>query len=160
MDTLLIAPIFNFALVAFILIYFGKKPFADMLAARSSGLATFIQGAEAEAKEANAQLAQWESKWNGAAAEAKQAQADAEIRTEAFRAATLVSGKQQAERIVHEAGAVGQAEATKGRDTLEKEIVRKSIAMANDFLGAHVGEKDRHQLVAEYVELVNDGSAR
>ncbi len=158
--TLLLAPIVNFSVVAFVLIYFGRKPLAQMLAARSTSLATEIRGAEADEKEASAQLAQWEAKWNGSAAEAKQAQVDAQTRIASLKETTLATAKKQAERIVKEANAVGQVEATKGRETLQREIVRKSVSMAKDFLGAHVGDKDRHQLVAEYVELVNDGSAR
>jgi F-type H+-transporting ATPase subunit b len=154
------APYVNFLVVMAILIYFGRKPLADMLVARSSDIAKAIRGAEAEASEANAALKVWESKWSSSAAEAKQNLEDTHKRAATLRESTLANARKQATRIVQEAGLVGQTEANKGRETLQKEIVRKSITMANDFLSAHVGEKDRHQLVTEYVELLGNGSTR
>lgn len=154
------APIVNFAVVLLVLFYFGRKPFAEAVASRSADLAKAIRGAEAEAKEAQALLSTWEAKAKGSQAEAKQNFEDAQKRSSALSATTVVNARKQAERIVQEAKLIGQTEANKGRATLQQEVVRKSIAMATDFLGAHVGDKDRHQLVTEYVELVGNGSAR
>lgn len=160
MNSDLLAPIVNFGVVAFVLIYFGRKPFVDLLASRSQTLATEIRGAEAEGNEALGQLAQWETKWKGGEAEAAQIQSDAEKRMRALRATILAAAEKQAVRVVEETRLVGQSEAGKGRETLQQQVALKSVAMAREFLSAHVADKDRHQLVAEYLELVKDGSAR
>ena len=47
----------------------------------------------------------------------------------------------------------------KAHDSLEREIARKSVAMAAKYLQTHLGEKEKHKLVSDYVEIISNETA-
>lgn len=155
----IIAPILNFAVVIGILWYFGRKPFAAFLEARSSNIEKAISEAETEAVGADTVMKEWAGKWNGSKVHAKELMDETKKRMELFREKTIKMAGVEAERIKRDAKVVGQSEIAKARVALQKRIAIDSIDLAKEYVNQHLSEKDRQKLVTEYVEILGNGAA-
>jgi F-type H+-transporting ATPase subunit b len=159
MMTEIVAPLVNFAVVVFILVKFGRQPLRDFLAARSKQIADAMREAEKESTEAKHQLAEAEKNWRASQANAQRFVEDAKSSIIRFREHALAAAKQEAERVRKEASLVETTERLRARRSLQQEVARKSVAMAGQYLQTHLGEKERHKLVTDYVEIVQNGTA-
>lgn len=159
MNTDVIAPIVNFTAVVGFLGYFGRKPFADFLKARSESIQKLIEDSQKESKAVFTELATLESLVAGKEAAARTNLEEAKTNLVKFREKTLESATTEAGRIVKEGQMLGQGELAKKRDALQNEISERSIKLAEKFLGEQLESKDREKLVGEYVELVRNGKA-
>lgn len=159
MDSAVIAPIFNFALVVVVLYFAARKPFAAFLAQRSANVASQIAEGEQLSSEAEKSLALWESNWRSLEAHAKQLAEDARAAMTKVRETTLANARREAERIRHDGQLVGQSEALRARDGLGRELAERSVLAAGQYLKGHLADDDQRKLVYEYVEKLTNGKA-
>lgn len=155
----IIAPIANFAIVVFILWKYGKQPVLDFLRTRSKNIETQMKEAEAQFADAKKLLSQAEADSSGARAQVKQYHSEAAASIERFREVALVAAKQEAERIRRESQLVVQSEIAKAHGALEREIAQRSVSMAGKYLQTHLGDKEKHKLVSDYVEIITNDTA-
>jgi F-type H+-transporting ATPase subunit b len=153
-----IASILNFSVVVFIFVFFGRKPFASFMAARSEGVKNLISEAEQMAKNAHEELSTWENNWNQAQAHALQDKKDSEASLIRFREKTLTEAKHEAERIKKEAELLSSGEILKAKQGLHKEAIERSVELAELYLGEHLPAQEKHKLVTEFVDLVGHGT--
>lgn len=151
-------PVFNFLVVVFILVYFGRKPMAAFLVTRSETVANDIQTAEAESQRAMERLEVSQRNWDNSRAHATQQMEEAKSAMARLRESTLKSAHEEAARVKKESRLVGQSEASRAKSLLQKEVVEKSVRMAESYLTGHLSDKDRQKLVSEYVEIVGNGA--
>jgi F-type H+-transporting ATPase subunit b len=154
----IIAPLFNFAIVVFILWKFGRQPFREFLSTRSKNIATQIQEAEFQSAEAKKLLGVAEKNWKSCETKACQFQEEAVAIVQRYREQTVLAARAEAERIQRESKMVAQSEMLKAKDTLQREIAQRSVRMAGQYLLAHLAEKDKQKLVSDYVELLSHGA--
>lgn len=153
------APIVNFFVVAFILGFFGRKPFLVFLQSRSEAVGASISEAENLAKESSVFLSTWESNWNSSAQHISNMKRDAEEALKRFRADTLVHAEKETVRIKREAEMLTQTEMARAKHLLQRELVSGSFRATRQYLSSNVEDKDRHKLVAQYLEKVTNGKA-
>lgn len=150
--------IVNFLAVVFILVYFGRKPMAAFLATRSETVSADIRAAEAESKVARERLEKSQRNWDSSAAHAKQQMEEAKAAMVRYRDNSLKSAATEAERVKRESRLVGASETSRAKTLLQREVVEKSVRMAEAYLTGHLTDKDRTKLVTEYVEIVGNGA--
>lgn len=153
-----LAPTLNFLVVAFILGYFGRKPMMAFLANRSDTFSGTLKEAETRHSEAEKALRTWETSTRDAEAHAKAQLEDAKSALKRQRESALVRAKSEAERVTKESRLVGQSEAVKAKDALQREVAAKSVQLAETYLTGHLTDKDRQKLVGEYVEILGNGA--
>jgi len=156
---MIFSSIFNFLVVVGILWYYGRKPTLEFFANRRNTIESAIRGAENQYAQAESALKVWEQKWSNSQTEANQLRSDAKERAEIFRKRTLESANLEAERIEKDAQLLGKGEVLRAKRTLQREVAERSIRMAEKFLEGHLDERDRHKLVADYMEIVGHGQA-
>jgi len=157
--SLIAAAIFNFAVVVLILWYFGRKPVGVFLVARSEAVAKAIVEAEQLSREMSASLEKWERDWKASEAHAKQHLEEARTAMLRHRESVLAAARADAERLRREGGMQGKSEIVKAKASLRRQLVDRSIKMAQTFLEGQLSEKDRQKLVGEYLERVASGTA-
>ena len=137
----------NFAGLAFILVFFLKKPFADGLNSRRDGIKDQLEAlesrkAEAEQmyKEAEAKLARLDEEVNGIITEAvKQGEAEkAKIITDAERNAGDI--KRQAEMAVAH-------ELAEAKTRLKGEIAEQAVLLAEELIKKNIQPADQSRMV-------------
>jgi len=151
--------IVNFSAVVFILWYFGRKPTMTFLATRSDTVANTIREAEAQYRESEKSLKEWQRNRDASEAHAKTQFEEAKAAMVRQRESALAAAKTEAERVKRESRLVGQSELAKAKELLQREVVLKSVQVAQGYLAGHLSDKDRQKLVSEYVEILGNGTA-
>jgi F-type H+-transporting ATPase subunit b len=157
MSMIYLASILNFLAVVFILVYFGRKPFAQFLQERSDGIRNAMAEAESLSKDAFAQRDKWKSSWSQKDAYMRQQWDEAKAALKNQRERELATAKGEATRIEKDAELMGSGEIAKAKKRLQDELIQSSIDAAQTYLGGSLSTKDREKLVAEYMDLVNHG---
>jgi len=157
---LIIASVVNFAIMLFILWKYALPPMREFLAGRSQGVADSINEAEKLSGEADKLLSTWEANWKAAQRHAKEHFDEAKTGLEKFQKTTLTAAKKQADRIHKEGRLLGEGEVIKAKDAIRKDLSERSVSMSAEFLKGYLKEADQKKLVLQYLETVNNGSAR
>ncbi len=155
---MIIAALFNFALLLFILWYFGKAPLQQMLNERKEMLSKEIQEAGSLYEVASQDFSKWEGALSNIEADAVNFEGQAKEAVQRGRKHILETAEKDAARIKVEAKLMGDTEAKKLQNVLQKEVASRSIQAAQLYLNAHFTEKDHHKVVAEYLESVHGGT--
>lgn len=159
MDTnVIIASVLNFAVVVFVFVFFGRKPFAQFLVNRSESFKLALKEAEKMVLEARADFSTWEVNWSEAQAHARQNKIDSENSLKKFQEKTLTEAKHESERIKKDAELMSSGELLKAKKGIEREVVERSVELAELYLGEHLPAQDKHKLVTEFVDLVGHGA--
>lgn len=156
---IILASIFNFLVVLFLLWKFGRKPAVQMVQTRSQTLAEMIAESEKQYQEAEKLLSESEAAWKESSAHAKARFEEAKGNMDRLRNEVIQTSETQAIRIREEAKRTAQSEVEKARQTLRKEIFEMSFQAAIRFLQKSLTEEDRKKTVAEFVHDVGDGVA-
>ena len=159
MDSALIAPIVNFLAVTGILVVAGRKPLADIFATRHETVGAAVKHAEAQHNEASALLNKAETQHRTLEVEVAKTKADAETFLAKFKTDTLQAAENETVRIKQETKLIINNDATRAKQSLEKEISVKCIKLASDSLKSHVGEADQEKLTVEFIEGLPNGKA-
>lgn len=153
-----IASILNFSVVVFVFVFFGRKPFANFMAARSEAMKKNIDDAEAAVKIAREDLAKWETNWKQAQAHAQKDRLDSEASLQRFKEKTISDAKHESDRIKKETDLLSSGELVKAKKSLQREAIEQSVELAELYLGEHLPAQEKHSLVAEFVNLVGHGT--
>jgi F0F1-type ATP synthase membrane subunit b/b' len=152
--------IVNFALVVGILFFSTRKAVSQFLVTRSTTIGDEIQEAEKLYGKAHADLTLWETNWRSCEAHSKQMFDEAEANLGRQREQELTRAKAEANRIRQEAQMVGASESQKSLRWVRKEWIEKTLGLVSQFLGSHLNDEDRHNLVNEYVEIAGNGKSK
>lgn len=135
-----------------------RKPLAEFLVSRSDALSKEIREAEAEAKKSAADLAHWEGKMQASKEEVAQHEADVRAQLEKQKAESATWTASEIERIGKESELVAESEKNRAKAGIQREVAHRSLAAARAYIEGHVSEKDRKQLVNEYLEIVGNAA--
>lgn len=151
---IILASIFNFLVVLFLLWKFGRKPAVQMVQTRSQTLAEMIAESEKQYQEAEKLLSESEVAWKESSAHAKAQFEEAKKNIERLRNEVIRTSEAQAIRIREEAKRTAQSEVEKAGQALRKEIFEMSFQLAIRFMQKSLTEEDRSKIVAEFVHDV------
>lgn len=148
--------VFNFAIMAAILIYFVTKPIKKGLSGRSEEVAKTLAEAEQIKQQAEARFAEYDQKL--AAADAEMAQISASIRREGEleKEKILASARETAVKIEKEAENAAAQEVARARTALQAEAVKLAVDLAEQMLKKNFTKADDSRLIDEYMQKVGD----
>ena len=146
--------VMNFVALAGILFFVLKKPVAESLQARISGIEEQLSSLEARKKEAEKELEEHNEKLSLL-----------EIQAEKIVKDYIEQGKEAGERILEKAQSSAKKleeqscrnienEFEKARESLQREVMEKSFAKAEEMIKTSIMANDQERLVDEYLEKV------
>lgn len=151
--------IFNFFCVVAIVVYFGRKPFAAFFAGRSERIEKAVADASAAKAQADAELAQWTAAVRQESSIKTSGETAARAAMERYREKTLAAARQEAERIVGDGRRLVQFEQEAARRRLRSELATRSLELSAEYFRDSLDAKERHKLVADFVESFGNGKA-
>ncbi len=154
----ILAPLVNFAVVVFILVYFGRKPFVEFFASRSVSVSAAMTEAESYSRESMAEFSKWKKSASEKDMHVKQMEEDAKASIARLKERTLEHASLEAARIKKDAEMMAKSESLKASEQLQREVVAGSLEVAEKYLSQSLPPKDKAKLVEQYVELVSNGS--
>ncbi len=155
----LLAQIFNFFVLFFLLRRFLFKPMVNMLESRKQRIADGLQAAEMARREADAERAQLQAQIDSERREAMERVAAASKRGETLAAEIEGSARQSAQKILEDA----RFEATRERERIiaeaQDQIAELAMLAAEKVLGRELSSRDvQRAFVNEF--LAANGKAR
>ncbi len=146
--------IVNFAIIAAIVIYFGRKPVRDFFKNRSAEIAKAMQESKEARERAEAALAEMERKIKELEAETARMVADAKERGEKDRQALIDEGKKVAQDVQVQVKQGIDIEVQKAKAALAVEASLLSIDLAEGRIKKTISSQDQERIVKEYITKV------
>ena len=155
--TLLVAQIFNFAILFLILSAVAYKPVVKFLDGRREKIAKGLEDArKAEERLANIEK-DYQTRMDAARADAQKMVAEMTANAEKNSAAIVAKADEDAAKIRATAQEEAETERNKALADLRSQVVTLSIAAANKLIGVSMDEKRQRALVDEFFSGVKSG---
>lgn len=152
----MIAQVFNFLILVFILAKFAYKPLMKILDERSAKIKSDLDSAEAENQAAQKLREEYLAKLNEARTEAQG------IVDKAFKAAELSKqeiineARSESERLVKAARDEIARERDKALNDLRAEVVTLSLAAASKIISKNMDEASNAKMVEDFINNLDD----
>jgi F-type H+-transporting ATPase subunit b len=146
--------IMNFAVLVAVLVYLLRKPISQALAARIKGIKEQLAALESQKAEAEKQLEQYSEKLSFLEKESEKIIAEYIRQGNEAKARILKEAEAAAEKLKVQSGRSIEHELERAKLSLQKEILEKSLAKAEEMIRTHISAKDQNQLVDDYLEKV------
>jgi F-type H+-transporting ATPase subunit b len=144
----------NFAIIAAIVIYFGRKPVRDFFKNRSAEIAKAMQESKEARERAEAALAEMERKIKELEAETARMVSDAKERGEKDRQALVDEGKKVAQDVQVQVKQGIDIEVQKAKSALAMEASLLSLDLAEGKIKKTISSQDHERIVKEYISKV------
>ena len=144
----------NFAIIASVVVYFGRKPIRDFFANRSAEIAKSMQDAHEARERAVAALADMERKIKEMEAETGRMVADAQSRGEKDRQALVEEGRKVAQDVQAQVKQGIDMELHKAKSALAAEASLLSLDLAEGRIKEKISGQDHERIVKEYISKV------
>lgn len=154
------ALLLNTALLAFLLVRFGRKPVVEGLAARRKALSRSADEAAEMEAEARQQLAFYEEKLSNLDAEINRVKGEMRAAAEAERKRVLQEAAARRERIEKEAQTLLAQEIRAAQEALEKSTKRAALLSARRILQEEITSHDDRRLCDVYLDRGVFGNLR
>lgn len=146
--------LWNFGVLAIVLIFFLRKPFSRALSSRIKGIKEQLESLETQKVEAEKQLAQYSEKLSQLEGEAEKIVAEYVKQGNEARAKILKAAQATAEKLQAQARRNIEHEFDEAKHKLQQEIVAKSLDKALQRLKKEITDRDQDKLVDEYLKKV------
>ncbi len=149
---LLLAQIFNFAVVFAVLYWFAFKPLAKVMAERTSKIEKGLE----DAKKVEEKLSQTKAEFNQAMSEAKK-QANillekAAIEADARKQEMIIKAKEEIGQIINQEKQKMQTEKAATLKEIKKEVADLVIATVEKVLGEKIDEKKDREMIKKMMK--------
>jgi F-type H+-transporting ATPase subunit b len=144
----------NFGIIAFVLVYYTRKPIRDFFAARTAEIAKSMQDSKESRERAAAALEEMERKVKDLAAETERLIADARSRGEKDRQALIEEGGKVAQDVQAQVKQGIEIEMQKAKAALAVEASLLSLELAEGRIKENIGSQDHDRIVKEYIANV------
>jgi len=144
----------NFAILAFILVKFLRKPIAGALKGRTESIRAAFEDLEAKRADAERKYAEHEAKLSNMDEQAERILKTFIEQGEAEKEKIITQAHEAAERIKAQAEFYVQQELAKAKTELQSEVADTAVKMAEDLIRKNLNEEDHHRLISEYLERV------
>jgi len=144
----------NFAIIASVVVYFGRKPIRDFFAGRTAEIAKAMQDSKEARERAVAALADMERKIKEMEAETGRMVADAQVRGEKDRQSLVEEGKKVAQDVQAQVKQGIDMEVQKAKAMLAAEASLLSLDLAEGRIKEKISGQDHERIVKEYISKV------
>ena len=144
----------NFAIIAAVVVYFGRKPVRDFFANRSAEIAKSIQESHDARERAVAALADLEHKIKEMEAETGRMVADAQARGEKDKKELVEEGKKVAQDVQAQVKQGIDSELHKAKAELAAEASLLALDLAEGRIKQKINSQDHERIVKEYITKV------
>jgi F-type H+-transporting ATPase subunit b len=146
--------IFNFAVLVFLLYWFGKKPLVSLLKRRQESIKTAIEEAEMARKKGEQKYREYKKKLQKLDQEIEQIRQTLIKEGEREKERIIKEAKEMAEKIKGQAQLTAQQELKMAQLRVKEKMAAMTVQLAEDLLKKHLTSKDHEHLVDEYIERV------
>ena len=146
--------VMNFAVLLTILIILLRKPFAQALNGRITGIQDQLNDLEAKKTEAENQLAEYNEKLSLLDKQAENIVSEYIKQGNEAKARILQEAKLAAEKIEEQARRNIEQEFNAAKEKLQVEIFEKALTKAEDMIKRNISSEDQDRLVDEYLKKV------
>lgn len=149
-----VANLFNFAVLAFLVGKFGRKPLAEALSKRRSSIMAEIDTATRLKEEAQARLGEYEQKFETIDEKLETARAEYQAVAEQEKARILDEARERQARMRRDAEFRIEQELKSARIALLHEAATGAVRAAEELLKARLSASDHDQLAEDYLKAV------
>lgn len=146
-----VAYLFNFALLVFIYVYFGRKPISAGLRDRKDSIAKEIEEAARMKKEAKARAKKYQAKLQGLDAELASAKSALIEAGKADKERIVREAREKAERMERDAKALLESESRQAHHDLVQEAIEAAVREAEELLKKRVMPEDHERLAEDFL---------
>lgn len=146
--------VMNFVVLAAALIFILRKPISQTLSSRIKNIREQLERLEAQKTEAEKQLAQYNEKLSQLESEAEKIIEGYVKQGNEAKAKILKEAEATAEKLQVQARRNIENEFDKARQDLQREVVGKALAKAEETLKKAITGQDQDKLVDEYLDKV------
>jgi F-type H+-transporting ATPase subunit b len=154
--TEMIAAVANFAIFAFIVVYFGRKGIASFYKNRAETQMAAVKEAEALLQEASAIHEKIKKQRDNLDQETKEMVEAAKQRAAQQGAEIVETAKKQAERMVADARRTIDTEIDAAKTRLREELVNEAVKVAENDLTGRLDENGQKKLVDQFMTKMED----
>ena len=144
----------NFAIIAFVVVYYMKKPAADFFKNRSAEIAKALEESRQARERAAAALADMERKMKDLEAETGRMVEDAKTRGEKDKQALVDEGRKVAADVQAQVKASIDIELQKARTALAAEAALLSVDLAEGNIKSKITKDDHDRILKDYITKV------
>ncbi len=144
----------NFAIIAFVVVYYMKKPAADFFRNRSAEIARSLEESRQARERAAAALADMERKMKDLEAETGRMVEDAKTRGEKDKQALVEEGRKVAADVQAQVKAGIDIELQKARTALAAEAALLSVDLAEGNIKSKITKDDHDRILKDYITKV------
>jgi F-type H+-transporting ATPase subunit b len=141
----------NAALLYGVIFRYARKPLAEALKNRKSGILRGMNEAKRMRKDAESRLADYESKLDRIDHEIERVTKEMREAAATQRQAVLKDAKERRERMERDARLLVEQELAAAREGMKRELVSQALASATDALKTRLTEEDSRRLADEYL---------
>ena len=146
--------VMNFVVLVVALFFVLRKPISQALSSRIKDIREQLASLEAQKAEAEKQLAQYNEKLSQLESEAEKIVEGYIKQGNEAKAKILKEAQATAEKLQVQARRNIEHEFDKARQELQREVVEKSLAKAEETLKKAITDQDQDKLVDEYLDKV------
>jgi F-type H+-transporting ATPase subunit b len=144
----------NFGIIAAVLVYFLRKPVADLFKNRSLEIEKALRESQEARDKAVAALAEMERKIREMEADVRAMVADAQARGEKDKVALMEEGKRASKDIQEQVKSGIEIEVQKAKADLAAEAAVLAVDLAEGKIKSSIGKPDHERIVKEYIAKV------
>jgi len=144
----------NFAILAAIGFFLGKKPVAEFFSSRKKGIENEINELEQKKADAQKKLLEYQTKFKNLDQESKQIVEDYIQQGEEAKKRIIAEAEAQAEKLEEMAKRSIEQEFKTAKARLQKEIAAKAMEKAAEVIKASITADDQERLVDQYLKKV------
>lgn len=149
-------PVVNFAILLFILIFFGRKPLSEFFKKRTEMIEQSIKEAT-EAKEiASKTLEEVRERLKNTDSEIEKILETARKSGEKEKEAIIAEGHKLKEKIIEQAKSNIEFELQKARETIKSEASLLALELAEKEIKEKLGQKEQESLIDDYIKRLED----
>jgi F-type H+-transporting ATPase subunit b len=141
----------NAALLYGVIIRYAKKPLANALKNRKTGILRGMNEAKRMRKDAESRLADYESKLEHIEDEIERVTKEMREAAATERLAVLKEARERRERMERDARLLVEQELAAANDGMKRELVSQALASATESLKTRLTEEDNRRLADEYL---------
>lgn len=144
----------NFGIIAFVVVYFMRKPAADFFKNRTAEIAKSLEESKAARERAAAALAEMERKMKDLEAETGRMIDDAKARGEKDKVALVEEGRKVAAEVQAQVKAGIEIEVQKARTGLAAEAALLAVELAEGNIKKNISKQDHERILKDYITKV------
>jgi len=150
-DPPFLAQVFNFAILAFLIVYFGKKPIMNGLAERKKSIMGDVEAAEALRADAEKRLKTYERQFSNISDHRAELEDEYRAQSQNEQKRILAEADEKRARMIKDAELRVEQELRQAQGELLREAIDQAVVAAEELLKKKIGPQDLDRLADDYL---------